>query len=67
MAPRILSFSIAMDAEYLPYVKSIETHARAFLPLNILAIGTVSMYILRRPQKFDEIALVWLFKCLWPF
>ena len=40
-APRIFIFSIVMGAEYLPYVKSIETHARAFLPLNILAIGTV--------------------------
>jgi hypothetical protein len=28
--------------EYLSYVKSIETHARAFLTLNILSIGTVS-------------------------
>ena len=34
-------FSIAMDADYLFYVKNIETHARAFLPLNISAIGTV--------------------------
>jgi hypothetical protein len=30
-----------MDADYLFYVKNIETHARAFLPLNISAIGTV--------------------------
>ena len=34
-------FSIAMGAEYLFYMKSIETHARAFLALNILGIGTV--------------------------
>ena len=30
-----------MDADYSFYVKNIETHARAFLPLNISAIGTV--------------------------
>ena len=29
-APRILIFSIAMGAECLSYLKSIETHARAF-------------------------------------
>ena len=34
-------FSIAMGAEYLFYMKSIETHARAFLALIILGIGTV--------------------------
>ena len=43
-APRILIFSIAMDADYTFYVKIIETHARAFLPLNISAIGTVRRY-----------------------
>jgi hypothetical protein len=31
-----------MGAEYLFYMKSIETHARAFLALIILGIGTVS-------------------------
>ena len=31
-----------MGAEYLFYMKSIETHARAFLALIILPIGTVS-------------------------
>ena len=40
-APRILIFSIAMGADYSFYVKIIETHARAFLTLNILAIGRV--------------------------
>ena len=39
--PRILIFSIAMGAESLFYVKSIETHARAFLTINIPSIGTV--------------------------
>ena len=34
-------FSIVLGAKYLSYVKSIETHARAFLTLNILSIGTV--------------------------
>ena len=40
-APRILIFSIAMGADYTFYVKTIEFHARAFLTLNILAIGKV--------------------------
>ena len=40
-APRILIFSIAMDADYTFYVKSIETHVRAFLPLNISAVSSV--------------------------
>ena len=40
-APRIFIFSIVLGAENLSYVKSIETHARAFLPLNISAIGSV--------------------------
>ena len=35
-------FSIAMGAEYLFYMKSIETHARTFLALIILPIGTVT-------------------------
>ena len=37
----IFIFSIVLGAEYLSYMKSIETHARAFLTLNILSIGTV--------------------------
>ena len=41
MAPRILIFSIALGADHSFYVKIIKTHARAFLPLNISAIGTV--------------------------
>jgi hypothetical protein len=41
-APRILIFSIALGADYAFYVKTIETHVRAFLALNILAIGRVS-------------------------
>ena len=40
-APRILIFSIAMGADYSFYVKTIETHARTFLALNILAIDRV--------------------------
>ena len=31
-----------MGAEYLFYMKSIETHAREFLALIILGIGTVN-------------------------
>ena len=41
-APRIFIFSIVLGAENLSYLKSIETHARAFLTLNILSIGTVT-------------------------
>ena len=41
MAPRIFIFSIILGAEYLSYVKSVETHARTFLPLNISAVGSV--------------------------
>ena len=43
MAPRILIFSIAMGVDYSFYVKTIETHAREFLTLNILAIGRVPL------------------------
>ena len=31
-----------MGADYSFYVKNIETHARAFLTLNVLAIGRVT-------------------------
>ena len=37
----IFIFSIVLDAEYLSYVKSIETHLRAFLLLNTSAVGSV--------------------------
>ena len=40
-APKIFIFSIALGAENLSYIKSIETYARTFLPLNILAVGSV--------------------------
>ena len=46
-APRIFIFSIVLSAEYLFYVKSIETHARTFLPLNISAIGSVRQAYLK--------------------
>ena len=42
MALRILIFSIALGADYTYYVQTIETHARAFLNLNILAICRVT-------------------------
>ena len=32
---------MVLGAEYLSYVKSIEIHARAFLPLDISAISSV--------------------------
>ena len=41
MAPRIFTLSVVLGAEYLPYMKSIETYARAFLTLIILSLGTV--------------------------
>ena len=34
-------FSTVLGAEYLSYVKSIETHARAFFKVIIFSIGTV--------------------------
>ena len=40
-APRILIFSIAMVAECLSYLKSIETHARAFSRLISDGISSV--------------------------
>ena len=50
MAPRILIFSIALGANHSFYVKSIETHARTFLPLNISAIGTVLRFLQSLPK-----------------
>ena len=50
MAPRILIFSIAMGVNYPFELNSIETHACAFLPLNILAIGRVLHKSLRNKQ-----------------
>ena len=44
-APRIFIFSIVLDAENLSYVKSIETHACAFLTLNILSMGSVHCFV----------------------
>ena len=45
-----------MGAEYLFYMKSIETHARAFLALIILGIGTVHYVrsLLWDPTKKDS-------------
>jgi hypothetical protein len=43
-APKILIFSNAMGANHLFYVKTIETNARAFLPLNILAVCSVHYF-----------------------
>ena len=39
--PGFRFFSIAMGADYSFYVKTIETHTRALLMVNILAIGRV--------------------------
>ena len=53
-APRILIFSIVMGADHSFYVKTIYTHAHAFLKLNILAIGRVT--------RIKNEALIWSFK-----
>ena len=50
-APRIFIFSIVLGAEYSSYMKSIETHARAFLTHNILSIGTVNSMSRKRQQR----------------
>ena len=41
MDPRILIFSIAMGADYSFYVKSIATHAPAFLGYNNSVLARV--------------------------
>ena len=43
-APRIFIFSFVLGAKNLSYVKSIETHVRTFLPLNISVVGSVGNY-----------------------
>ena len=54
-----------MGAEYLFYMKSIETHARAFLALIILGIGTVYMYISARlfknkiPRRYKNLVIIY--------
>ena len=68
-APRILIFSIAMGADHSFYVKTIETHARAFLPINISAIGTVNAVKpqLRESKVCTKVTLVDLgFNALYP-
>ena len=45
MAPRLFIFSIVLGAERLSYVKSIETHAHTFLPLNISVVGSVVCFV----------------------
>ena len=42
-----------MGAEYFFYMKSIETHARAFLALTILGIGTVASLLRVLPRIFS--------------
>jgi hypothetical protein len=52
-APRIFIFSTVLGAENLSYVKSIETHGRAFLTLNILSIGTVAEFLKNIRRKIS--------------
>ena len=57
MASRIFIFSIVLGAKYLSYVKSIETHARAVLTINILSIGTVQLLsVFKKKEIKEEIA-----------
>ena len=58
-APRIFIFLIVKGAEYLSYMKSIETHARAFLPLNISAVGSVINVVLAAPYPPYYTELFW--------
>ena len=44
-----------MGADYSFYVKTIETHARALLALNILAIGRVQQYSSRLQHTIVDI------------
>ena len=53
-ATRIFIFLIVLGAEYLYYVKSIETHVGAFLPLDISAIGTVCSVLLVVDVPFSQ-------------
>ena len=50
---------MAMGAEYLFYMKSIETHARSFLALIILGIGTVLCFSLRIDMYFKNLNKVY--------
>ena len=50
-APRILNFLIVPGAKCKSYLKSIETHARAFLTLIILSIGTMIDKLLTKIVK----------------
>ena len=59
-APRILIFSIAMGADYSFYVKTIETHARAFFKVIIFSISSVQasvtpylIYHFSNPMQFS--------------
>ena len=47
-------FSIAMDADHSFYVKTIKTHVRTFLPLNISAIGTVIVLLQLETPKLKS-------------
>ena len=44
-----------MGADYSFYVKTIEIHARSFLTLNILSIGTVESEYVTRFEKNPNI------------
>ena len=50
-ASGILIFSILMGANYLFYMKTIDTHARTFLALDILALGRVKKVPTKIPNN----------------
>ena len=55
--PRVLNFSIAMDADYSFYVKSIATYAPAFLRYNNSVSARVNQRIIFTHLKFLLLSL----------
>ena len=56
-APRIVIFSIAMGSDYSFYVKTIETHPRAFFKVIIFSIGSVALLPWSAVQLFCSASL----------
>ena len=56
-------FNILILIYFFKY-ETIETHARAFLPLNILSIGTVMRYVKKMSGfSFSENSFQMIFSC----
>ena len=60
MAPRILIFSIAMGADYSFYVKTIETHARAFPNVSLMSPELLLTYPHREEDRGIDLAPLFL-------